>query len=371
MAARYAYYVRDRSNRRRGQLEPRGSVEIALRHNAAASWSLAIAETSRAARLIAEGWGIIVTRDDVPFLSGPLTALEEDGGGLLQLEGQGDELLLADRFVAPNPAGPPYDALYDERTGTPEALIHYYVNANAGPTAPNASMRIPGLQLYDNANRGASITERPRFANLLEYTQYLALLAGIGFRVLQEGDVLAFRTFALRDRTREAVFSRELGNLGALGFRLERPEMNWLAVRGQGVGSDKIYVYRSDDESRVRWGRINGFIDMNGSTLVSELQQRAEQEIIERAERASLTLSPRDTARLQYARDYRVGDRVTVRTLRGAIYTETLGEVRLSLSEAGEQFTPVIVGPGGKAGGAMVRLLRDLARRVSYIERTR
>ena len=93
------------------------------------------------------GAGLIVSdTSGNTLMSGPVTETDdkatiEDPGGTITINGLSDTLILADRLAFPDPSNPNLDTqaeAYDVRTGVAEDLMHAYVTANIGPSAPSA-----------------------------------------------------------------------------------------------------------------------------------------------------------------------------------------------------------------------------------------
>jgi hypothetical protein len=376
--AAYAIYVRNAARARVAQVEDYAALRLALRFNAVGTWHLRVPRDSAAARLL--GWesgagGIIVTRDNAALFSGPMHKLERRWNAredVIEASGQDDLGWLADRLALPVPGGPPYTfASHDVRTGTCSTVLHAYVNVNAGAGA-SAQRRVAGLTFAADTGIGATVTGRARFDNLLELLQGLALVGGIGFRIVQSGTDLEFGCYAPADLTDAVRFSPELGTLEAFQYAQESAEANYIYVGGGGEGTARTFVEGGGALSIATYGRIEAFRDRRDTTDPTELAQTLQEELGEKADRAELRLSPIDTAAMRYGADYGLGDQVTA-VIDGVVLTDLIREVQIDLTaDRGEVVTPVIGTPGLAVANvpAIFRRQAQTSARVSNLERS-
>lgn len=151
-------YLRDASLTRLCRVDDPVEFEAPLQQNDASTWYLRLPAGSEAGDYLA-GWpddaqarGIIVVKDGVTLLSGPIRAVSfnqapGEEGSEIELSGIDDTGELIDRLALPVPGGPPYtSAEFDVFTGTAENAIRYYADVNAGLSAV-AARRLPGLEL--------------------------------------------------------------------------------------------------------------------------------------------------------------------------------------------------------------------------------
>ena len=140
--ADYQLYLRDSTLRRVALIEDYADLSLLLSFNAPGGFDFTAPGASLAG-LLTPGVGIVIERDGVPLLSGPIDAIRRtwalDADQLI-LSGPDDTIALADRLAlpvplaTPNAAGTAYAAAaHDVRTGPAETVMRDYVNTNAGP----------------------------------------------------------------------------------------------------------------------------------------------------------------------------------------------------------------------------------------------
>jgi hypothetical protein len=313
----YKIYVRDAYLNRVAEVDDFKFLDMVLRFNSPSSWALDLPTDSFAAReLIKPKAGIIVVRDGQTILSGMVTNRKrkwDSSGDITTVTGVDDTIWLARRLAYPVPNGPPYSASeYDVRTGAAETVMRQYVDYNAGANA-RSERRVPGLVLAADQGRGKTVTGRARFHVLLEILQSLALAGGdLGFRIVQVGKNLEFQVYEPSDKTKTAIFSPLLGNLREFEYSSDDAEANYVIVGGQGEGTARTFVERGDSASITKYGRIESFLDRRDTTDSTELNQAIDEELAQKAEQMSLSISPIDTEQLQFGRDYGLGDKVSV-----------------------------------------------------------
>lgn len=366
-------FVRDAALRRVGQVED-FTLEMPIRFNRVSTWQLTADASSQLASLLEDTGGIVVVRDGVTLLSGPVTTrtfTRTEGRTQLVASGVDDTVWLARRLALPVPSGPPYTAqAYDDRSGVAETVMRGYVNDNLGPGA-TAARKLTALTLAADGGRGTSVRGRARFVSLLELLQSLALAGGdLGFRIVQVGLGLEFQIYEPADRTGTAVFSSELGNLAGYTFSRTVPVADYAYVGGGGEGTARTIVEGGDTAAIGAYGRSEVFVDRRDTTLAADLEQSRDEALVEQGATSSLSLTPINTESVAYGQEYTVGDRVSV-VVEGVTVQEVVREVVLRLDANGEVLTPV-VGTAG-ASSPQVPALFDAqarqARRLSNIER--
>jgi hypothetical protein len=368
-------YTRDTALRRTGQIEDFTGLVMPLRFNAVSGWQLTLDAHSEGAQLLGLPGGIIVERDGVTLLSGPVTNAQRvlsGDGETLTVTGVDDTVWLERRLALPVPMGPPYTAAtYDDRSGVAETVMRGYVDANLGPTAA-AARRLPHFALAPDLGRGASVRGRARFHTLLELLQRLALAGGdLGFRIVQVDTTLEFQVYAPSDRTATAIFGFDFGNLVAYDYVLAAPSTDYVYVGGQGEGTARVFVEGGDQAVIDVHGRIETFRDRRDTDAVEVLEQERATALLEGVGKTVLSITPVDTDAVAFGRDYLLGDRVTV-VIDGEPIRDVVREVQLSLTgDRGEVISPVVGTPGASSPTvpALFDAARRLSRRLSSLER--
>lgn len=381
MVSEYKIFVRDENRNHIHQIDVFNSLELILRFNDAGSWVLVmprVVQKNDSSRVISAGLfpylgGISVYKDGAFFFGGPFDRtieFSEPGQDTLTISGFDDNVWLARRIVYPFPLGDytgsnglSNGAAFDVKTGTAEAVIRGYVYANTYETQPDNLFyyrRPRGFFTTTGGALGASVVGRGRFQPLLELIRGLADVGGVGFRILFDPETrnINFNVYAPQDKTANAKFSYELGNLG--GYKLVRaaPTMNHAEVGGGGELTLRTFAKQYDSGSIYEeWGLIEGFIDARDTVDIAELDQRGKEAIIENQESVDLSMTPIDTAFIKFGRDYNLGDKVSV-IVDGNVITEVLREVVIKIDDNGQRVVPVVGSTRGRVG---LKFLRDLA----------
>lgn len=321
--------VRDLALTRVGQIDSRlwSDVKCVPRFNALGSWSLSLPREEPMCQALAQpGAGIVVTGPGGVILSGPVEPFTRvqtagDEPGTVSFEGVDDSCVLWDPVAWPDP-GSEADAQaegYDVRSGAVESLLHELVNVNVGPGAL-ASRRgaLAGkLTLGPNLGRGGVQTSRARYVRLGEHLQGLARLGGLGFRVVQVGDVLEFQTFVPADKSALIRLDVANGMLSRAEHTTKPPSVTRVLVAGQGEGAARTILQRTSVDAaaaEVAWGRVREeFKDQRNTDVVSELEQAGDEVLAEGGRTIVETrVTPASDMAVQYGSDWREGDVVTV-----------------------------------------------------------
>lgn len=363
----YRIYVRDASLERVAEVSDFNRMALVLRFNAPGWWALDLPHgTDAAAALMEPGAGVVVRLGGEVLLSGSRTTSQRSWAGgeeefdRLMVGGPDDLVWLSRRLAPPVPSGPPYGgAEHDVRTGPAETVIRQYVDLNAGPGA-TAPRRVPALVLAPNEGRGAAVTGRARFNNLMELVAFLALAGGgLGVRITQKGTDLEFAVYEPADRTAAVRFKPSLGNLRAFERTRKAPAATYVYVGGGGDGAARTFVEGGDAAGIIQHGRIETFRDRRDTTDAAELAQQVQTSLEELGPEDTLELTPIDIAELAFGTHYGLGDRVTAVVDEQAI-EQVIREVHIDLLPDGEVVRPVLAGPEiaqqlgfeGGAGGA-------------------
>lgn len=346
----YLIFMRDIQQRRIAELDTYASASFKPRFNQVGFWQLTVPYQDRLRPLFIPGNGIIVMRNGVPIISGPIRHFRRhltSTSNTYDLSGPDDVVWLNDRLAYPVPLGPPYASQEaDVRTGVAETVIKGYVTDNAGPAA-SVARQVTSLVVAADQRRGSVVTGRGRFVELLPFITDLAISGGdLGYRVTQTNDTLVFDCYQPADRTASAIFSVSLGNLDGFDYDRNSAQANYIIAGGQGVGTARSFAEAGDGNSILDWGRTERFLDRRDVAATPELLQAIQKDIAEKAEQFELQLTPTPTDAMQYGRDYGLGDRVTV-NVDGTLIQEVIREVSITLSaDRGETVEPVIGTPG-------------------------
>lgn len=322
--------VRDRDLRRVGQIAPEYlDCRLEPTYVSPGKWTVRLpAEHPMAAALAEPGSGIIVTHTDPAvgvLFSGPTddpesTATRDDPQGMAVFTGTGDNVLLWQRIVYPTPDMPldQQVSAYDVVSGVPgETAMQHYVRRNLGPDALY-DRRVFRLTLEDDQGRGAVVTKSARFDVLGDLLAHIATVSGLGFRVVQVGDLLEFQTFVVRDRSSLVRLDLANGTLASQSVKRARPRMTNAIVAGQGEGADRTLVEITTLDPDVAlygpFSRWEGFLDQRQTDDPLELLQAGEEALADAAGALAVTAVPGDDTTMRYPQDWREGDTLAVVT---------------------------------------------------------
>ncbi|MGP3686248.1 siphovirus ReqiPepy6 Gp37-like family protein [Streptomyces sp. IBSNAI002] len=352
-------------------------------HNNVGTWKLSInAEHPLASILSTPGAGIIVTGPADVLFSGPVTKTESaatatDPLGTLKVEGVDDTIILSDMLAWPDPSNgnaASQNFAYDERGGPAETLMHAYVNANCGPSAP-ANRRRSGLVMGVDGARGPVVTKAARFQQLGELCKELAEPAGLGFRVVQRGESLVFETHAVQDRTKEARLGVVNNTLAGQRVSTSTPLKTRVIVGGDGDGSNRLFVGVDSPDSIASesdWGRrIETFIDERSSTDTAELTQKGTEALADGGKTVTAAQAvPMEDSALDFGRDWFLGDRVSVIVGASEMAAVVTGMV-LKVDSDGYRLGATLGDPTPlDPAMADAKAVKELESRVSSLERT-
>lgn len=283
------------------------------------------------------------------------------------------------------------DAASDNRSGVASTVMIAYVNANAGP-GTLAKRQVANLTLAADPSVGGQVTGVAREDTLLAFLQNLALQSGdnITFDVQQTlnagSNTMAFSCAAPADKTSNAIFSDEIGNLADYSYSGDWPTMN-VAVVGDGsnTGTARNFLEVSDSASVATYGRVEGFVQGAASTDYQTMLNAGSAALLQTKAATNLSILPVDTAGLQYQRDYNLGDKVTV-YIEGQTIQDKLREVHIALTKGSganapdELVTPAIGQPSvaqavtnmlSWLSNSVTKRLQANANRVGQLERNR
>lgn len=262
--------------------------------------------------------------DALIIFSGPVSeptfeSTPEDFGGTVTFTGVSDEHNLADRLAWPQPSNsnPSTQTVsHDVRTGPAETLIHQYVSANLGPAAP-ASRRVTGLVMGIDYGRGPVITRKARFDDLGAFIQEIALIAGLGFRLVQVDDELRFETFDVKDFTQTIRLDIRNGQLSGQKVTIAPPGATRVIVAGQEEGVNRQFIEVTTPASldaEDEWGRrIEVYKDQRNTDVVDELTDAGKEILAESGfTGVDVQVVPVEDTTMEFGYNWALGDRVSV-----------------------------------------------------------
>ena len=357
-------------------------VTVTLRFNEPASVLLTVPALPEYLEMAGPGNRLTVIRDGQILVAGPIEypgqfSWSADGSGddgepgLLTVAATDDSVWLGCRLVYPDPAHASTAQTTDFYTSTAnaEVAMRALVNLNAGPGALTAR-QVPHLILGSLASVGTSIQVRSRFDVLSDQLRAAALAGGgLGYRVRQDGTDLKFEVYQPGDLTGSVRFSRGLGNLRAISNSTQAPTATTAIVGGDGTGTSRTIVERTDSTATAIWQRIETWVG-NTSANTTDLDQAGDKALADAAEQAQLSVVAIDTALQRYGTHYNLGDKVSVEVYPGLVVEDVVRAVTLVATEKGEVVSPQIGSTSASSDAKYVQLIRALGVRLGMLERT-
>lgn len=375
--------VRDINLNRIGQIRHEDlDLRLEESFNNVGTWTLVLAKDHpMAEELQTPGSGIVVTGPDGETLfSGPTVkpvyeTSATNPGGTVTIEGVSDDIILVDHLSIPEPSNPSLTSQansHDVRTGPRESLLHAYVNANIGPSAP-AARRKANLEMGTNLARGATVKKSPRFPILGELLNEIAN-GKFGFRVIQRGDKLKFETFQVVDRSATVRLDARNGQLIGQKVAISAPGVTRVVVAGQNEGTKRTFVYRDTTDSlaaEAAWGRrIERFIDQRQTDDLTELADAGD-EALEEGGFSGLAVQavPTEDSTMRFGVDWFLGDIVGV-VVDGTEYQSIVTGMVLQANSDGFRVGTLIGDPTKfDAATEFVKANKEVRNRVSHIEK--
>ncbi|REE95153.1 siphovirus ReqiPepy6 Gp37-like family protein [Thermomonospora umbrina] len=366
-----------------GEITTDHELEVIDRHLAVGSWKITVGAGGKDAELLREGAGIVLIRDGEIAFSGPTQLLERvhnaDEGGIGTLTASGPcDMAWLSRLVWPQATAIPETGTtfaadaWRYGSANAETVLRTLVDQHAGPGAPVASRRVPGLVLGTNGNRGESVSASSRFGSLLETMLDVAARGKVGFQVRQRHDHNLELSVYKGEERPGARFSIGLGNLRSYQYTINPPEVTYVVVADQAEGTARRFF--GFDRPDLLWPglRIEEFLD--GADLGSppdagKADTAAQARLNEGRGKASVTFEPIDTSAVVLGRDYWKGDQVTVE-IDGQPYKEVVREIHYTRRPDEYQVIKPVVGQDEESPRIYERLAR-LQRRVHGLETRR
>lgn len=357
-------------------------MELADNFNNVGEWKLTLAAENPLAQTLRQpGAGIIVTGPSDVLMSGPMVkaefaATQEDPGGSITFEGVSDTVILADTIAYPdptNPNGASQTLAHDVRQGVAEDVMHSFVMANIGPTAP-IERRKTALIDGPSQGRGPAVIKSARFPVLGNLLAELALLGSLGFRVVQRGANLVFETYQITDRTKLIRLDVANGSLAGQRVAVSPPGLTRAIVAGQGELVKRQFLQVQTAESVAAeqdWGRrIERFIDQRNTDKWDELQQAGDEAMEDEGFTAvNVQVVPMEDGSMRFGFDWYLGDKVSVVVEDQELTSNATGMI-MKADADGFKVGVVLGDPTGfSVDAALSKRVTSTEARVSQLER--
>ncbi|ALG07675.1 siphovirus ReqiPepy6 Gp37-like family protein [Kibdelosporangium phytohabitans] len=335
------------------------------------------------------GWRVAIMDGTRTLMAGPVEHAEIELGrdetsgrkvAKLRYSGVDDMVWLAARQAWPVPANAvtAQTVGYDVRTGVASTVIGDYVIANAGVSA-QVERRVPGLILDPLAVPvGEDVYGRARFQPLLELVQDISVAGGVGVRVLSGmGAEKRLQVYTPRDLRGPARFGLMLRNLRRVRWSTTAPQATTIIGGGRGEEEARDFIAVTNAGEETAWGRREGFYDYRSASDAdgnAELTSGASKRLAETGATRQVELAPVDSSRMQYGRDYGLGDRVTVDVYAGVTLDSIIREVETTVERADSKPTRTVVTRVGDIGtgrdkSSAGRVIKNATLRMSNLER--
>lgn len=313
------------------------------------------------------GAGVYLSRDGRPVASGIVTEPAEERSAKqrqVTIKGVDDLARLDGRIVLPDPTLPPDDAAQpdvDRQTAPAETVIKHYVQANAAGdaitfTAPTTAggtvavdLAIDGLDVAADLARGETVTGRGRYHPLLEYCALMAERGGLGMQAVYQPTTerIVFDVYEPRDLTALVKIGVGFGNLEQWRRRISLPEATVAVAGGRGEGADRLVRVMADPITEVV-GPWLTWLDQRNAGDEDDLADQAaalDDALTDALDGLDdeLSISARDTYQVQFGRDYRLGDLVTV-VIDDEPIQKVINEVEITVTGEGEEVRPSVGG---------------------------
>lgn len=327
-------FARDISGNTVGMIDGYNKVSAVRRLNKAGNWMLEIEQTQFQTSLMSRYAGISLVQNGSTIFSGFVTSIKRTkskGSDRLTYTGMDDFGLLSTRLAYPDPAGAPYGFEFDSRTEIAEKIIKEYVNYNMGALAL-AARRIAGLSIETDYSRGTSITGRARFDKMDEFIATLANQGGVIFEII---DMVA-KVRVPVGLTGKIVLSEELGTLDSYEYEAVSPDLNYDIVGGAGDGVARVFADTADGQSIIDWRRVEGFLNYDKSSTVSELVAAGIDDMLQHTGGSLITVSSSGYKGRELFTDYQIGDTIMV-VIDGVEFNLNVVEGSIELAGDGSQ----------------------------------
>lgn len=294
------------------------------------------------------------------LMSGPLWAFEATSGDdsappSITFTVNDDRQILGFLTGSPQPGGTIPGTLtpaYDVRSGTFEAVVKGYVNANkASLVAGDTNHYAVPLTVVTSAGRGPSVKTQSRFDNLDQLLGPLEVTANMGIRVVQDGSSLVLDVYECVDRTSRPL-TYESGAVTTWDVQSSGPTLND-AILGDGSGdtTTRVFSEMKSGDAGKSWPLVRGFVDASDTTDSSTITQQGTSALQAGEPTAGIAVTVAETDVVRFGKNLNISDLVTVDLAPGLTYTDYVSECAITSDpDTGLTIAPQV---GQSAAGAL------------------
>lgn len=241
------------------------------------------------------------------------------------------------------------------QTGNIETVFKNMVSLNLG------SRSVEPIIIAPNLGRGGTITSSARMATVFNEMFPLLESKGLGAKVDASPAGLTVDVFA--PGTYPNKLSTQSRIIRKWKYKLEAPDVTNVVVGGQGQGTARVFIERSDAARSALWGdRIEVFRDARDAAALATLQERGDETLFDGQGSVSLEAVLAETTDFKFMgpNGVKVGQVVTAEIGNGITITDILREVNFSWdAESGFEMKAQIgrtLSPIAQVTNAMQRL---------------
>jgi hypothetical protein len=360
-----------------------GNLDATLRFNEPGSGSVDLVAHPYVMAQLQPGNRLVVVRDGGIWMAGPMEIPQDFSWGIggvgeappgkVTVHFSDDLVRPAGYLTWPDPAAAwsaQPDTARQILSTNAEVIIRTLVSESCGPTAL-AARQIPNFALAALAGVGTTTSVNTRFEGLLAACRRVAIDGGgLGFRTRQTASQVEFEVYQPQDLTATARFSEGLGNLRAVTYKQSAPTVTHALVSNSDQTSPRVYVEVADPAAAAAWWRVEQLVNATADDDTNgEITQEGTEALADGAAPVELATVTVDTEDLRAGRDFGLGDRVTVALPTGLEVADLVRSIHLQATPgSGEYVTSIVGSPSATSDPQMVRLIRDLSRRLGRLE---
>lgn len=357
------------------------TIDITLRFNEPSSGSFTVPGYNWIRQMMQPGCRCVIIRDREILIAGPLEKWQYErsddgdnaGDGMLTVNFADDLALVVARCTYPDPTLAVSAQVIDNWTysGLAESALRDLADRQSGPGAL-AARQIPALVLGSFNSLGATVSAK---ADLMEpmgdvLRRVASAGGGLGFRTQQVGQTIEFQVYQPLALADQVFFGFGLGNLKYISYEVIAPEATVALVGGQGTGADRYLIERVNDGGQEQWGRMETLVSRPGNDPTADLEEAGDDELSDSAETVRLPSSASDTPFQRFGVHYALGSTVSIETWPGSMISDVVSSVHIQAwPTAGEVVSPTIGSQAASIDPAWIRRLREIDKRVGYLER--